>query len=152
MMVAELAALALLLWPASQETPDEAALVAVESQGNTWAVGSRGERGRWQALPVSACARFGLPGHARTSATRQALCRAQARRVAWLLHVPKIGQAAGRGVLARYRARCAAQARGRPRRQAFGIQRCAVAAYNAGAPRWSRTDYLIRWETARSKR
>jgi hypothetical protein len=64
-----------ILWGPGPETPLERALVSVESEGNTWAVGSSGERGRWQVLPRYA--RVWGP----------------------LLHVPSVGQAEGRRIL-----------------------------------------------------
>ena len=85
----------LLLWtPAT--TPLDRAIVHVESRGNEWAVSPVGARGRWQVMP-------------------------QWSRVhPLLLHVPAIGRAEGRRILARWRVRC------------HGDGRCALRAYACG--------------------
>lgn len=109
----------LALWQPLPETPLERGLVHVESRGSTWAVSYTGARGRWQVQPAS-------------------LGRWCTGPCAWALHVPRVGQWAGRGVLARWlrRAgnRCAwERTQPRHRRPARCIPlRRALAAYRDG--------------------
>ena len=92
--MATLLALLLLWTPAT--APLERAIVHVESRGDEWAVSPAGARGRWQVMPHVA------------------------RVHPWLLHVPAVGRAEGRRVLARWMVRC------------HGDRRCALRAYACG--------------------
>lgn len=89
----------LLLTPAPCAGPLDCAIEHVESRGSTWAVSPVGARGLRQVMPHVAT----VP--------------------ALLLHVPVVGRAEGRRVLARWLARC--------ERRGLG-ERCSLRAYACG--------------------
>lgn len=87
------------------------AIEHVESRGDTWAVSPAGARGLWQVQPQ------------------------WARVPWWALHVPAIGRAEGRRILARWLKRCRLVLRLAPVGSAAHesrMNRCALRAYACG--------------------
>ena len=84
------------------ETRLERALVHVESRGKNLLVGSSGERGAWQVMPLYACCRIGSGPSRGTGKARLQFCRRYGAVLAPLWHIRPLCREAGRAILARW--------------------------------------------------
>jgi hypothetical protein len=101
-MISQIALALLLSLLAPPENRLERAIIQVESAGRDDLIGTSGERGAWQVMPLYGCCRLGLTARQHPRKRQLQFCRQHYRTLAPLWAWRPLNRLSGRAVLARW--------------------------------------------------